>query len=313
MVLAKTTDMRSAQLVSWLLLLALTGCVSPGGTHSYSVREQGDARIGHYRSSQWSFETGSFWIEGPEGIVFIDTQFIPSALNKQWTFAEVHTGKKLRLAVVLHPTPDRFNGTAWLAERAVPVVTSEQVRDLIPEAHARWAPLFAEKYAPSGYPARLVLPASFGRTTTELHAGGLTLKAHVLGQGSSPAHVVVEWEGHLFTGDLVTNGAHGWFGGGRVDAWLERLEELRALKPRWIHPGHGPAGGPELLDREADYLRTIQAAVAAEQPHGVSTPEALARITGRVKERFPSYTHEHNLRALLHSEWVRQAAASVVK
>jgi glyoxylase-like metal-dependent hydrolase (beta-lactamase superfamily II) len=168
---------------------------------------------------------------------------------------------------------------------------------------------FVEKYQPSGYPSDLVLPASFGRRTTELHAGGLTLKAHVLGAGSSPAHVVVEWEGHLFTGDLVTNGAHGWFEGGRVDAWLERIGELRALMPRWIHPGHGPTGGPELLDREADYLRAIQAAVAAERPQGVSTPEALERITGRVKERFPGYTHELNLRALLRAEWARQAAA----
>jgi glyoxylase-like metal-dependent hydrolase (beta-lactamase superfamily II) len=301
--------MRPAQLTLCVLLLAATGCVSPGGTHSYSVREQGDARIGHYRSSEWSFETGSFWIEGPEGLVFIDTQFIPSALNKQWTFAEVHTGKKPRLAVVLEPTPDRFNGTAWLTERDVPVVTSEQVRALIPAVHARWAPLFVEKYQPSGYPSDLVLPASFGRRTTELHAGGLTLKAHVLGVGSSPAHVVVEWEGHLFTGDLVTNGAHGWFEGGRVDAWLERLDELRALKPRWIHPGHGPTGGPELLDREADYLRAIQAVVAVERPQGVSTPEALERITGRVEERFPDYTHEFNLRALLRAEWARQAAA----
>jgi len=36
-------------------------------------------RVGRYVSSKWGFSTVSYWIEGPEGVVVIDTQFLPSA------------------------------------------------------------------------------------------------------------------------------------------------------------------------------------------------------------------------------------------
>ncbi|MCP3141058.1 MBL fold metallo-hydrolase [Pyxidicoccus xibeiensis] len=291
-------------------LLAVVGCASPARHHRYSnsVEEQGDTRVGQYLSSSWSFMTSSFWIEGPEGLVLIDTQFLPSALKKEVHYAEGVTGKKVVLAIVLHPNPDRFNGTAWLRERGVRVVTSQQVRDLIPAVHERWAPVYFEKYWNGRYPRTLVLPEAFGAATQELSAGGLTLKAHVLGTGCSPAHVVVEWEGHLFVGDLVANGTHSWVENGRIDEWLRRLDELRALRPRWVHPGRGLSGGPELLERQTEYLQAVVAAVSEEQPRGRSTPEALERISQRVSQRYPDHEVPGFLPRVLRAEWARQVA-----
>ncbi len=297
-----------------LLLLAslvpLLGCVVPsqGMRYLHSAQEQGDARVGQILSSDWSFETASYWIEGPEGLVLIDTQFLPAALRKGVFYAEQATGKKVKLAIVLHPNPDRFNGTAYLQTLSVPVVTSEQVRALIPGVHDTWAPAVFEKYRTGQYPRSAVLPGSFGSSTQELSAGGITVKAHVLGSGVSPAHVVVEWEGHLFVGDLVANGTHSWFENGRTDEWLKRLEELRALRPKWIHPGRGRSGGPELLDRQTEYVHTVMEAVAAEHPRGVSTPEALARITEKVNQRYPGHQYPAFLPMVLRAEWARQAA-----
>ncbi|MFP2929071.1 MBL fold metallo-hydrolase [Pyxidicoccus sp. 3LG] len=292
-------------------LAVFLGCSAPAVHHRYSnsAQEQGDSRVGQYLSSGWSFWTSSFWLEGPEGLVLIDTQFLPSALLKEVKFAEAATGKKVVLAIVLHPNPDRFNGTKFLQERGVRVVTSQQVLDLIPAVHEKWAPVYFEKYWNGRYPKALVLPESFGDATRELSAGGLTLKAHVLGSGCSPAHVVIEWEGHLFVGDLVANGSHGWFENGRTDEWLRRLDELRALQPKWIHPGHGLTGGPELLERQAEYLHTVVGAVAEEQPQGRSTPEALARITEKVNRRFPYVDSLDFLPMLIRAEWARQAAS----
>jgi glyoxylase-like metal-dependent hydrolase (beta-lactamase superfamily II) len=291
-------------------LLALLSCAAPQSGHLYSnsAQEQGDARVGQYISSDWSFETSSFWLEGPEGLILIDTQFLPSALRKEINYAERVTGKEVKLAIVLHPNPDRFNGTAWLKSKDVPVVTSDQVRDLIAEVHAKWSPVFSEKYKQGGYPRTLVLPDSVGDSTREIHAAGLTLKAHVLGSGCSPAHVVVEWEGHLFVGDLIANGTHSWFENGRADEWLHRLEELRALHPQWIHPGRGLTGGPELLDQQTEYLRTVVEAVAAERQQGLPHREALARLTEKVTQRYPHYRYPMFLPMLLGAELTRQGA-----
>ncbi|WP_163988231.1 MBL fold metallo-hydrolase [Pyxidicoccus caerfyrddinensis] len=296
-----------------LAALLFVGCAAPrtaedGNWYSSSVQEQGDERVGEYVSGQWSFRTASYWIEGPEGLILIDTQLVPTALRKEIRFAQRKTGKKVKLAIVLHPNPDRFNGTAWVKDLGVPVVTSEQVRELIPEVHERWWPIFFKKYAIALYPRTLTLPDSFGGGTTELSAGGVTVKAHVLGAGCSRAHVVIEWEGHLFTGDLVANGSHSWFENGSTDAWLARLDELTALHPKFIHPGHGPTGGPELIDQQREYLRAVVDAVTAEHPRGAYTQEAFARITDKVNRRFPHREFPHFLPMFLGAEWARQAA-----
>jgi hypothetical protein len=131
---------------------------------------------------------------------------------------------------------------------------------------------------------------------------------HVLGSGCSPAHVVVEWEGHLFVGDLVANGSHSWFEHGHAGEWLKRLEELRALRPRWIHPGRGPTGGPELLDQQTEYLRTVVETVAAERQQGLPHREALARITEKVAQRYPHHRYPMFLPMLLGAELTRQTA-----
>jgi glyoxylase-like metal-dependent hydrolase (beta-lactamase superfamily II) len=301
--------MRPLLVASLGILLSCTAS-QQGLTISNSAEEQGDPRVGQYISSQWSFETSSFWIEGPEGLILIDTQFLPSALRKEITYAERATGKKVKLAIVLHPNPDRFNGTAWLQSLGVPVVTSDQVRELIPEVHDKWSPVFFEKYKQGGYPQTLALPDGFGSSTRELSAGGLTVRAHVLGGGCSPAHVVIEWEGHLFLGDLIANGSHSWFENGRVDEWLKRLDELRALQPKWIHPGRGRTGGPELLERQAEYLHTVLEAVAAERQQGLPPRDALARIAEKVTQRYPHHRYPAFLPMLLGAEWARQAAES---
>jgi glyoxylase-like metal-dependent hydrolase (beta-lactamase superfamily II) len=201
-------------LVGVSLLLCLVGCAiarppaASGRKYegaAYRLKE--DARVGVYTSKPWGFSTHSYWLEGPEGLVVIDTQFLPSAAREVIELAEQQTGKKVVLAVVLHPNPDKFNGTPVFQERGIRVVTSQQVAERIPavfELRSRW---FQERYAPD-WPTREPRPEAFGSETTALEAAGLTLKAHVLGGGCSDAQVVVEWEGHLFTGDLVANGTH---------------------------------------------------------------------------------------------------------
>jgi glyoxylase-like metal-dependent hydrolase (beta-lactamase superfamily II) len=268
----------------------------------------GDRRVGTYVSSTAGFSTSSYWIEGPEGLVLIDTQFLPSAAAEFLDWAEAATGKKAKLAIVLHANPDKFNGTGVLRRRGVRVVTSGSVRALIPAIHEKRLAAFYERYQPD-YPKEVALPDSFGDATTEIRAAGLTLKAHVLGAGCSEAHVAVELDGHLFTGDLVASGAHSWLEIGRTDAWLERLEELWALEPKFVHPGRGPSGDRRLLRQEELYLRTVIRLVAAERPRLPIPKGALERVQGRLGEVYPGLRFDVFLDIGLPAEWRRQAQA----
>jgi glyoxylase-like metal-dependent hydrolase (beta-lactamase superfamily II) len=265
-----------------------------------------DSRVGTYVSSNWGFSTNTFWIEGPDGVVVVDTQFLPSAAAEMLSWVEQATGKPVVLAVVLHPNPDKFNGAATLQKRGVRVVTSDEVRALVPSVHEKRLRAFGARYAPD-YPRDAPKLDSFGAVTTDLHAAGLVLRAHVLGAGCSEAHVALEWEGHLFTGDLVASGGHSWMELGLLDEWHKRIAELRALKPAFVHPGRGPSGGPGLLDEEESYLRHVESIVQGEHPSMPVRADAIARVKRALLDSYPSYEYDVFLDIGLPAVWERLA------
>ncbi|HEY0715847.1 MAG TPA: MBL fold metallo-hydrolase, partial [Polyangia bacterium] len=183
------------------------------------------ARIGTYVSSDDGFRTNSYWIEGETGVVIIDTQFLLSAAEELIDAAEKSTGKKVVLAIVLHPNPDKFNGAAVFNRRNIKVITSAQVLAKLPAVHELRKTWFYDDYKPD-YPADLPKVESFGAETQILKVAGLELTLHVLGKGCSDAHVVVEHAGHIFTGDLVTNDYHSWLELGFLEDWTALLKQL---------------------------------------------------------------------------------------
>ena len=282
---------------------------SPHAGPQYTLAHA-DSRIGTYVSSEESFQTNSYWIEGPEGLIFIDTQFLLSAAAESIEWAEHLTGKKVVLAVILHPNPDKFNGTEVFQRRGIPVFTSDQVLALIPEVHKDRHFWFYKRYAPD-YPDQAPTPSSLGPRSVDITSAGITFKAHMLkGPGASGAHLVVEYEGHVFTGDLVASLGHSWLELGKTPDWLARLDEIRELEPEFVHPGRGPSGGDELLSREESYLRKVMALVAAEKPGLPSSSEkaqaAIERIIAKLEALYVDYSNPHFLEIGLPAEWDRQ-------
>jgi glyoxylase-like metal-dependent hydrolase (beta-lactamase superfamily II) len=266
--------------------------------------------IGTYTSIPWGFSTSSYWIEGPAGLVAIDTQFLTSAAEDMIAKAEAATQKKFVLAIVLHANPDKFNGTAVFQKRGVKVITSAQVAALVPKIHEKRLAAFYERYKPD-YPKDLPQPEAFGDKTTEIDAAGLKLRLHVLGAGCSEAHVVVERPDTraIFVGDLVANKNHSWLEIGRTDEWLKRLEELRKLGPQSVHPGRGAPGGASLLEEEEQYLKRVIELVAAEKPKMPPKDEALERVERALTTSYPDYGFPIFLKIGLPAEWERQAKA----
>lgn len=312
---------------AWSVALALcsvTACATPSDSSvppSAAVEtrdgtgERLGPNLGRYVSSAWGFSTVSYWLEGPEGVVLVDTQFLPSAAEELVEIAERESGKSVVAAVVLHANPDKFNGTATLQARGIPVLTSAQVLERIPEIHAKRVAAFGERYAPD-YPTAEPSPESFGDANTTLHLAGLELSAHILGAGCSEAHVALSWQGHLFVGDLVANGAHSWLELGHSAQWLDRLDELAALEPEHVHPGRGASGGPELLTAQTAYLRRVRTLVATEhtalttdghEPSEAEVKDALNRVRSALEREHPDYRFAVFLNIGLPAEWRRRA------
>ncbi len=260
--------------------------------HKVSHEEEGEGLVGEYLSSWKGFRTSSYWIEGPKGLILIGTQFLPTAAEEFVLTAEKITGKKAVLAVILHPNPDKFNGTGVLQRRGIRVITSAQVLEKIPAVHQQRLTWFYKRFQPD-YPKEAPKPESFGSATTEIEAAGLKLKLHVLGPGCSEAHVVAQVNDHVFVGDLVTQGFHSWLELGLLDEWLKRLSEIRAMEPEWIHTGRGGTVESDHLDWQERYLRTVIWEAGKYNPIAGS-PLSVARekrITDAIKRKYPDLAY----------------------
>lgn len=262
-----------------------------------------------YTSKPWGFDTNSYFLVGPDGLVMIDTQFLPSAAADAVTWAEASTGKRVELAIVLHANPDKFNGTRTLQDRGVRVVTSRAIADLIGAVHEKRSGWFGKRYAPD-YPGETPAPEVVQAGTLE--AAGLTLEIVALGPGCSEAHIAVVHRGQLFVGDLVASGTHAWLELGHVDAWQARLDELAARAPQKVHPGRGPSGGPELIAAQRRYLDRVgeltRAHIARATDREAPSDDELAALRDAVTAAYPDLGYSVFLKLGLPAVWRHLAA-----
>lgn len=280
-----------------------------------STKVTGSADVLAWVSAPWSFSTTSYAIVAPEGLILVDTQFLPKETIQFVDDVERATGKKAVAAFVLHANPDKFNGTAALQARGIRVLTSEPVAALIPAVHAKRVKAFGARYAPD-YPTAEPAPETFAvhGATTEMTLAGTTVKLHAMGPGCSASHLVLQHGDDVFAGDLVANGAHAWLEIGETLEWQKRLDEMKALAPKRVHPGRGLSGAPELLDAQRRYLDDVIAAVAAERPTSLEPDEAaLGRAKAAIVAKHSSLRFAVFLEIGLPAEWQRQARLSTTK
>lgn len=304
--------MKRTLLIVAALLASACGGSTPSNANTPATASAAHDDVGVFQSIPWGFDTMSYWIEGPDGLVAIDTQFLPSAAEKMIATAEAKTKKKFVLAIVLHANPDKFNGTSVFQKHGVKVVTSEEVKKVMPEVHEKRLRAFYDRYQPD-YPKDLPNPDVFGDKTTDLTvAGGVKLRLHVMGAGCSEAHVVVDRpDTHdIFVGDLVANKNHSWLEIGKTDEWLKRIDEMKKLSPKRVFPGRGQPGGASLLDDEESYLKKVMSIVAAEKPTMPPDEKAFERAKKNIVDAYPSYGYQVFLEIGLPAEWERQAKQS---
>ncbi|MEU9982379.1 MBL fold metallo-hydrolase [Streptomyces sp. NPDC050856] len=179
-----------------------------------------------------------------------------------------------RYVVNTHPHGDHTFGNRLFSDRAV-IVAHEATRAEMDLAglhltglwpDVRWGDVAVE------------LPSLTFREPITLHLGGVRAELMHLGTAHTRNDTVV-WlpaQRVLFTGDVVMSGATPFCLTGSVSGSLDVVDRLRALAPETVVPGHGPVGGPELLDSTAAYLRHVQR-LAAEGIAAGLTPLETAR------------------------------------
>jgi glyoxylase-like metal-dependent hydrolase (beta-lactamase superfamily II) len=85
----------------------------------------------------------------------------------------------------------------------------------------------------------------------------------------------------LCTGDAATNGAYNFTGDGNVGNWPEVMRKALKLDIRHVLPGHGPAGGKEILEGEMAFMMELSAAVEREIKAGRKLSDLVTMKDGQ--------------------------------
>lgn len=127
-------------------------------------------------------------------------------------------------------------------------------------------------------------PGPNGRVVEFLHLGW----AHTPGDG----FVWLPHERVLCTGDAAVNGPRNKLLDAWIANWPKVLDRAMALHPRYVFPGHGPMGGPEILTGQRDFLLQLMADVRKETAKGLKPDAMHIQITGPAAHWVPSKAAE---------------------
>lgn len=201
-------------------------------------------------------------VETGAGVVVIDTLMTPG----DGTLLAGHAGEvgPTRLIIYTHHHHDHVGGSIALGE--VEIAASADTVAL----------LEAELASRPDSPCPRMPSLIFDRTL--VIRGEPEVRVWVTG-GHSPGSAVawVPEDGCLFTGDLVFRGRPPFLAAGEPERWLGALDELAGLGAETVVPGHGPAGGPEVLSEQRAWF-DIFLPRAQELAASLPLDEAVLRL-----------------------------------
>lgn len=110
-----------------------------------------------------------------------------------------------------------------------------------------------------------------------------------LGWGHTPAdgYVWLPRERVLCTGDAAVNGPRNKLWDANIANWPRLLEKAEQLDPLYVLPGHGDAGGAEILAGQRQFLLDLYSAVKAQVDEGKALTEIKVQLPERDKNWVP--------------------------
>jgi glyoxylase-like metal-dependent hydrolase (beta-lactamase superfamily II) len=241
------------------------------------------------------------WIVFADHVLVIDGNF-PSGAQEVIPKIKAATDKPIRFAFDTHHHGDHAYGNqVWFENGATPVAHAGVLEEMkkyetgfFGGKPGRWEDtarnrkdVAASKLKPPTLLFNKDMIFDDGTYRVELLHFGV---AHTRGDGFA-------WlprERILFTGDACVNGPYNYMGDGDSGEWVKTLEAARRLQPKVICPGHGPMGGPEVLDNQIAFFVALRGEVkklvdAGMKPEEIKASAVLIKETLRKQENIAIY------------------------
>lgn len=305
--------MKSASLFLRIAVLGLTSLACHAEVNV--VETLADDVYFHEGEVRPSGHCNNGWIVFEDYVLVIDANF-PSGARVIMPKIEALTDKPVRFAFDTHHHGDHAYGNqVWLEKGATPVAHEGALAEmkrvetgLSGGAPGRWEDAAKTRKDLQG--SKLKAPTLLyrhelifddGKHRVELlHFG----TAHTHGDGWA----WLPQEKILFTGDACVNGPYNFTGDGDISEWIKTLEAVKKLGARIICPGHGPRGGPELLENQQAYFKALQAEVLLFAGKSVEEIQAAvpAIMASLKKNRQIAHYAGNFLPAQVEKAWIEQ-------
>ena len=239
-------------------------------------------------------------IGGTRSVLVVETGMGPRSAEKVLRFAADYArGRRLYLTTT-HFHPEHAFGAQAFAGEATYLVNRAQADDLAGRG-AGYLDMFrglGEQVARQLEGVTLGPPDVVYDGSCELDLGGRVVQLRPTGQGHTKGDqvVTVPDAGVLFTGDLVETGQFSifpWFPPYDTDVsgvgWIAVMQRLIGENPRVVVPGHGDAGGPQLLADVRDYLAELRDETWRRRDSAMGEPEIAEEVRALLIERHPGW------------------------
>jgi cyclase len=223
----------------------------------------------------WGLNNAGF-VVGEDAVTVVDTCFTEARTTAYLTAIRSATDKPLRTLINTHHHGDHTYGNYQLLPAAT-IIGHEQCREEVLRVGLGLKPLF-----PSVDWGNIAVAPPFVtfEDRVNVYVDGLRLEVIYAGPAHTRGDAVV-WIPErrlLFTGDIVFNDCTPFVAEGCISHFFDSLALLRGLGAETIVPGHGPIGGPGMLDKVEGYLRFVQEAAQDAFVKGLEPLEAARAL-----------------------------------
>ncbi|WP_413810770.1 MBL fold metallo-hydrolase [Streptomyces sp. OE57] len=229
----------------------------------------------------WWINNTGFVVAG-DRVVAIDSCATEKRSRRLHATIDKLTKKPVRTLINTHHHGDHTHGNYVFSEATV-VAHEECRKALINEGPPETAPVAGSgTWGEREWGAvRLAPPFVTFTESVNVYADDLLCEVRHLGMPAHTTNDAVVWIPErkvLFAGDLLFNGGTPFLLAGSLHGALEVVEMLKRFSADVIVPGHGPVGGPEIIDEVLDYLRFVREVAQSAHAAGL-TPLQAARET----------------------------------
>ncbi|OOC10224.1 MBL fold metallo-hydrolase [Thioalkalivibrio halophilus] len=244
-----------------------------------------------------------------EGVVVYDALGTPALGFEMIRRIREVTDQPIRYVIAGHYHADHIYGLQAFADHTeARIIGQRRAEDYLrgPGAESRLQQRRGVLYPWVDEDTQVIPPDELFDDEYTIELGGKTFRLLHAGPAHSPDDVimVVEEDGVVFAGDIVFDGRIPFLGDDALDSgnWVNRLEQVEAMEPNFLIPGHGDAtaNARRAVRFTRDYLVKLREHMAESVEEMMSFEEAYAAMDWSEYENLPAFdqTNRSNANAV---------------